>query len=241
MRILLAGEDDGHRIAVTTLTDRLITERVEWARDALETARTWCDDEGRAFVALKTAAERARARRFPMYGHFNGEPGAPDAAMWRAVFFLAAAIEEPVHVVVAARDSDGDERRATGLEQATAEREWPFRIVAALAIEVIEAWFLAAYEPADLRAKERLEALVARLGVDPRRKGHLLKRKTERDPKRAVADLELELHEEGADALRSAPWSTLRERGAPTGLRAFLDAMNDALRDQFPEGRDEPW
>ncbi|MCU0676618.1 MAG: hypothetical protein MUE69_27970 [Myxococcota bacterium] len=162
--------------------------------------------------------------------------------MWRAVFLLVQSMEEPVDLVVAARDADGDgRRRGNGLAQAKKERGWRFRIVEALAIEEIEAWFLAAYEPTGPRETERLDALARRLGLDPRREGHRLTGGTQRDPKRVVEELAIVLHQEGADALRSAPWSTLRERGEPVGLRAFLDAMNDALRDQFPEGRDEPW
>ena len=63
MRVLLAAEDEGHRVAVMTLTDRLIAERVEWAAELPEYVRTWCSDAGQPYLALKTAYERARADR----------------------------------------------------------------------------------------------------------------------------------------------------------------------------------
>jgi hypothetical protein len=241
MRVLLAAEDEGHRVAVMTLTDRLIAERVEWAAELPEYVRTWCSDAGQPYLALKTAYERARADRLPIYGHFGSTAGEADAAMWRAVFFLAQSRDDEVSHVVAARDEDGDERRLQGLKQAIEERSWPFVVVCAVARPAVESWFFAAYDPRDEREARRLAQLSARLGVDPRSEGRRLTRHTARDPKRAARELELPIGEDGAERFREALWRTLHERGEDIGLRAFLEAMDEQVRASFPGRHDALW
>jgi hypothetical protein len=168
VKLGIAAESRGDAALVTGLGDRLLQHRVEWTRDQeLEHVRSWVGTEGQSYLDLHQAPARARQRGLPVYGSFGGEPGAIDALMHRAILLLFAEEDEPPEAVVIARDTDGDEERPTGLEQAKTERSWPFQVIGAIADPEIEAWSLAIWQPETEPEHAALAAERQTLGFDP--------------------------------------------------------------------------
>lgn len=236
IRVLLAGEDEGHRSSCGCLLDRLVVEHVEpTLRDealeakALERARAWLEHEGRPYIDVHHAFADARARRLPVYGHFDGQPAKVEAHQWRAVFHLAMHRPDVPHVVIAARDDDGDPRRAEGLEQARA-LGWPFDVIRAIATQEIEAWAMAGFFPMDAEERRTLARQTERFGFDPTRHSERLTGGTERDAKRALDELTREDPDRRAVCLDSVPLTELRARGAHNGLSTFMEETRVVLR-----------
>jgi hypothetical protein len=168
VRLGIAAESRGDAALVTALGDRLLQHRVEWARDQeLEHIRSWVGTEGQPWFDVHGAFARARERRLPIYGSFGGEPGALDAQMHRAILLLFAEEDEVPAAVVVARDTDGEEDRRRGFEQAKTERNWPFQVIGALADPEIEAWSLAVWQPETEVEHTALATERQTLGFDP--------------------------------------------------------------------------
>lgn len=238
-RFAVAGEDWGHYRAATRLADRVLAEKIEWARDLLEhpelreTLRRWgLGPDERPWSRLKDAWDEARARRLPCYGHFNGEPREADARMLRAqlLLFQAEAVRgEKIDAVLLVRDLDDDPARSDGVRQVLA-LAWPFPVIIATCAPEIEAWYVAGFIPGTPGCRERLARERRLLGFSPPDEPHrltskrtpgagdrektrdakaILRRLCAGDPGREAACLEV-------------PLDLLRERGQLCGLTGFL-------------------
>jgi hypothetical protein len=147
---------------VTTLADRVLYDAVEWMQGQdLDGIRQWRGDGAARFVAWSTLRERTRGlRKFgTAYGHFGGEPGAPDAhAARRALLFLTNE-GAPIDAVILVRDSDGDLSRARGLAQARESGRWRFAVIVGLAHTKRECWHLVGFRPRNAVETSRLAAV----------------------------------------------------------------------------------
>ena len=238
IRLLLAGEDASHHAACTRLFDRVLATQDSTPRSAddsetsLDPLRTWADHRGRRYIDVHSAFEEARARRLPIRGHFDGQPAAPEAHLWRAVFHLALDRPDVPDVVVAARDDDGHAVRADGLEQARSLK-WPFLIVRAIATQEVEAWWMAGFDPMDAEERRELAHAAKQLGFDPREQSERLTGGTARDAKRLLEHLTRADPDRRATCLET-PLEILETRGSGNGLEQFLRESREALRSATP-------
>jgi hypothetical protein len=178
----------------------------------------------------------AQLRVRPIHGHFDGRPGKPDANAGRNALQIARALVKrgtPMDAVILQRDADDQPERRDGLEQARRAVPVDFCVVIGVANPMIEAWLLAGFEAANAGETERLAAERKKLGFDPRSAAAKLTARDEKapkNPKRVLAELAEGDRERIAACYSTAPLTLLRDRGASTGLAAFLLDVEGALR-----------
>lgn len=227
-RIAVAAESQGDAGWLQDLMDRVLVEAVDWlAPEQLPFVRQYPED---LQLDLHHALRDARAAGLPVYGHFNGEPGASDAQMFRAALALLADHATPPDAAVLARDLDDDPDPVRGFEQACAAAAWPFPVLPALADPELEAWHVVAFEPGSQDEHQRLAELRAQLGFQPHEKPERLtsKKVTEtKDAKRVRAALFQD--RDPREAWRTAPLARLAARGARCGLSDFIAACRGVL------------
>lgn len=226
------------RKTAAELADRILCADVAWIEpEDLDLYRRWQGlEEGAGHLEWHHVPELARRSGIRAHGHFEGRPGSPDAHAARLALLLFATLREPPDAVVLVRDTDGEEERRAGLEQARqsprAGGEWPFPVVLGLAHPKRECWVIAGFEPQDEAEAQSLAALRSHLGNDPRLHAVALKAKSPgalRSAKRVLAVLT-----DGDPAREAACWvdcdlDLLRQRGQPTGLTAYLEEVKALL------------
>ncbi|WP_224363534.1 hypothetical protein [Hyalangium versicolor] len=152
--------------------------------------------------------------------------------MARKALLLFAAMSRRPHAVLLVRDSDGDARRRVGLEQARDDKPWPFKVVIGVAHPKREAWVLAGFQPQNPEEVARLQALRARLSLDPILKSHELdarKHGAKTDIKRALNELILGEAERERQCINETALDVLEERGDSNGLADFLGEVRQRL------------
>ena len=222
----------------TGLADRVVCERAEWIEPAIvEDYRTYRGlAAGESFVCwshLKAAAQEAGIRA---HGHFDGQPGAPDAVAARKALLLIVRVVPGADAVLLIRDDDRQESRRRGLEQARNEHHGPPHVVIGLAHCKREAWVLAGFVAENHTEQARSATLRQELGFDPCTAAQRLTAVHDQDKlsaKRALTALT------GGDADREACcWAktsiqTMRDRGAATGLAAYIGELENILLPLF--------
>ena len=233
--LAVAGEDAGHFEAVSTLTDRVLRERVDWLADQLEHCRTWHPAAvDRPYFSLRYADREARALGLRIHGHFGGAAGLPDARSARAQLLLWKLLHDAdtrLDVAVIARDLDHRDERLKGLLQAIADAPWPFTVLVAWFQPEVEAWFLGGYQPRTPLELAELTAQRRTLGFCPVEQAHRLlstRDDSAKDAKRVCGSLTANDHQRRADCLQ-VDLSTLRSHGASTGMRDFLAQLESRL------------
>ena len=96
----------------TELADRVLVESVDWLDETLlDSQREWVGGEAAGRLTWKAIAARAREARIRVHGHFDGEPGMPDAqAARRALAYLLRRFDD-LEAVVLMRDADDQPER----------------------------------------------------------------------------------------------------------------------------------
>ena len=219
----------------TLLADRVLLESIDWLEeDLLPTQREWVSHHS-AGLRLKwtNIDDLARAAGIRARGHFEGEPGRPDAATARrAILFLLNEYPD-LQAIVLIRDQDDQPERRTGLDQARqVTRRVP--IVVGLAVVEREAWIISGFDPRDEHESARLSQERATLGFDPRLRSHELTAckddQAKRSPKRVLRELSSSILDREKSCLVETSLETLRERGSENGLRTYVDEVHDQLR-----------
>ena len=156
------------RIA-TALADRVVCEKTAWIEPAvLQDYRTYRGlDDREPFLAWKHIPVLAQQAGIRAHGHFDGQPGAPDALAARRALLLITRVAPAAEAVLLVRDDDRQAARRQGLEQARSEHRGRFRIVIGLAHCKREAWVLAGFDPKNEEEKSRIEQLRRELGFNP--------------------------------------------------------------------------
>ncbi|WP_309888392.1 hypothetical protein [Archangium sp.] len=223
------------RDTACVLADRVLLEEVSWLdAETLDSCRRWRGVRPEADF-LKWASVRDECQRVGLkgiFGKFGGQPGQPDAYMARLALLLLASSEHPPEAVLLVRDSDGDERRRAGLEQARQDRRWPFPVVIGLAEPKRECWVLAGFDPKGPEETERLEKSERRLSFHPVREAHRLDARehgAKNDAKRALEELSQGNLERERAGLEKTSLEVLAERGARTGLTTYLKEVRERL------------
>jgi hypothetical protein len=230
------------------LADRMLCAEIEWiSEELLDRYRRWRGlHENEQYLTWKELQQlKAKLGRPPrIFGHFGGEPGAPDAWAARLVLtLLAGRITPPPDAVLLVRDSDGDLQRRRGLNQARQSQSWPFKVVVALAHPKREAWVLLGFDARDSQESERLAALREELSFDPVQRSHKLDARehgAKKDLKRILAQLMGGDPVREGDCLRITPLAVLEQRGAQSGLSSYLHEVRQHLIPIFTSSMQAP-
>jgi len=246
VKLVMFCEADADFRLASGLFDRVHCEHgPDWVAAAAETpeaTRTWhASPEGRDYFSLRklndyAAHFRVRAQR----GHFEGKPGAVNAAMARKAFDIAGALHKiaasdaPLEAVVLIGDADQapDERRQGFVQAKASAKHHPFAIACGLPDPAREAWILAGFEPDNDDEREALRSLHAELQLSPQRDAVKLRDKQPgalRDIKRVATRLTNGDHDREARCWKDPSLDVLRKHGAETGLAAFLDELRDVV------------
>jgi hypothetical protein len=251
VKLIAFCEAPGDFRLVSGLVDRVLWETgLAWVVDNLDTpdvVRAWhADGFSNDFIDihdLNKYAEQLRDRGVrvrKLRGHFNGRPGDAGSAMARKAFLIAEALnrhspDDPIDAVVLVLDTD-DERveRPRGVNAARDEAlGWEmFQIICGFPDPEREAWVLAGFDPCHPAEQQRLDELHRELGFSPVLHAVRLRDQSRgalRDIKRVLAVLTGDETDREARCWTEPPLATLRERGADTGLSAFLDEPQAVL------------
>ncbi len=184
--------------------------------------------------------DQARLAGIKVRGHFDQEPGSPDAHIARrALNYLRSRWldGDPLDGVLLVRDDDGDRSRRVGLEQARdSVPDLRDRIVIALAHLKRECWVLNGLVPTDQEAVT-VDEIRRQLGFDPVTESHKLTAKQDhetRSAKRVLKALTCDDYDREQACWNQTSLALLYERGELTGLRAFLEETKDRLPPLFP-------
>ena len=128
----------------TALADRVVCDNRAWIEPAfIDDHRTYRGlAEGEFFIRWDHLKARAREAGIRAHGHFDGQPGAPDAVAARKALLLIVRVVPAAEAVLLIRDDDRQTARRQGLEQARNEHRGPSRIVIGLAHCKREAWVI---------------------------------------------------------------------------------------------------
>lgn len=220
------------------LADRVLEESADWIKDyGLDSLRCWCGVTARTtHVTWKSVPDLARGRDIRMpHGHFDGAPGQEDAKAARRAIWLFLSLDDRAHALLLVRDSDKSGERLGGLKQARAELSDPDeqrKIAIAVAITKRECWVLNGFEPKDRTESRRLQDVRRDLGFDPTTNGHRLTAegaKGKRNAKRVLRTLTQNDAGRMRCCWRETAIETLRAKGEKTGLRGYLDEVEDRL------------
>ena len=167
------------------------------------------------------------------HGHFNGEPGLPDAAAARrAILFLLKTVSD-IKAIVLIRDQDDQPDRRDGLEQARNQNHGQVVIVVGLAVVERECWVISGYDPRNEAESARLEAETKQLGFDPRVQSHHLTAykndQAKHSAKRILRELSGNERERERGCWRETDLLVLRDRGDDNGLARFLSEVHERL------------
>ena len=123
------------------------------------------DHEG-SLLTWKSVPGRARELGIRVRGHFDGEPGLPDArAAARAIAYVLSR-SETVDAILLIRDMDDQSERREGLEQGRSVYSSATRIIIGLAVTERECWVISGFDPGDDDETASLKT-ERNLGFDP--------------------------------------------------------------------------
>jgi hypothetical protein len=233
--IVIVCEAEADQRTACMLADRVLGEAIEWVDpetiDHLRRYRGIADHE--PYLKWTDMVRTADKHRIRAHGFIGGKPREPDAAMAeRALLLLQRALSPLPSVVVLLRDADKDRRRRQGFEQAREAYPWPFTVVIGVADAKRECWVLAGFEPRDKAEQERLEGERKELGFDPRAVAEQLTASEDgarRDAKRVLKVLTGGDRAREDACLSATPLATLKQRGASTGLAAYLLEIEERM------------
>ena len=220
------------------LAQRVICEQVEWIEeDQIDYCLSWWGrDLMTPFWSWNEIDDQARQAGVNVRGHFDQEPGGPDARIARrALFHLRNLWQDgqPIDGILLIRDDDGVSARGQGPEQARKSvPDLSARVVIGLAHLKRECWVLAGFVPRDQRETDSLADLRQELSFDPVHESHRLTAKPDhelRSAKRVLNKLTQDQYDREEACWALTPLVTLRDRGVPSGLAAFLDEVADRL------------
>ena len=235
IQIQVVAEDKCGADTAKSLVDRVSVRDVPWIEsDSLDDFRTWAEENEDCFMKMSGLRARFKQHGVRAFGHFGGEPRAPDALMHRKILMLLAEHYPATKMVLIARDEDGDTARATGFRQAIGWRKWPFQAILALSRPESEAWILSALEPQTDRQRAKRTELSKELGFDPVRNSERTKstaKGSPKDTKRVLTEMLGE--EDGFERFQNASLDELAKNGEGDGLKAFLEDLGRYIPEVF--------
>jgi hypothetical protein len=217
------------------LADRVLKAEIGWSEESLlDSQRLWVaeDDSGNRLL-WKSIKRLSRQQRIRLHGHFDGQPGLPDAkAARRAIAYVRRRFNE-VDAVLLIRDTDDQPERRNGLEQARSAFASPPVVVIGLAVVERESWVISGFNPANEDEQRTLNEERQRLGFNPCECSHQLTAckndRAKTSPKRVLAVLTDDNNERQRACWLDTPLSVLEERGRLNGLADYLNQIKRAL------------
>jgi hypothetical protein len=242
MKFVVVSEARADFIIATELADRVLVAEIEWLeQELLDSQRDWIgEDSPGNQLAWTTISHSARELGIRAQGHFNGEPGLPDAhAARRAIRYVLKRFD-PVDAILLIRDMDDQDERREGLEQARREHEEARRedspvkkIIIGVAKSERECWVVSGFIPETEIEEQLLQKETQRLGMNPCLNSHELtacKREQElRSPKRVLKVLAGNDSEREKKCWRVTALAVLTERGPENGLADYLKEITVRL------------
>lgn len=215
------------------LADRVFCAEADWiTEEVLDDYRRWRGHtEAHTHLTWREVAHLARAANIRVHGHFEGEPGAPDAQAARRALLLLKQCPGNLHGILLIRDDDRQTERRRGLEQARGAVHLEVPVVIGLAHPKRECWVLAGFLPCNEEEEARLRQLRQELGSHPCERAEELTAKEEqakRSAKRVLTLLSNGTEERELDCLR-VELRLLEQRGQNTGLAEFLAEIRSRL------------
>jgi hypothetical protein len=217
------------------IADRVLSQAVDWMPpEMLAHFRQWRGlKKSEPFLAWKNVHTLAREANIRINGHFDGQPGAHDAFVARrAMALLTTQAERGIDAVVLLRDSDMDEGRREGLEQARVQTSGLGPILVGVAHSKRECWVLAGFDAANADEQARLATLRRELGFDPCLHAEELTATSpgaKREAKRVLSELTQGDYQREVVCWTQAPLEQLEARGAETGLASFIQEVREHL------------
>jgi len=247
MKFAMVCEAPADRQVAQGLADRVILEIVDWADGNLHALREWCDSvtvNGENWSLEWTAIKRlAKGLNLRIHGHFDGEPGAPDAATARrAVLVLQKTIDPKAVFLI--RDADNHPERRKGLGQAREHfAAHPLRVVIGLSNPEREAWVLAGFVAKGDLERKLLADERQNLGFDPCERSEELTAgqddTAKRSPKRVLSLLTNASLDREFECWEQTSLDVLRSRGKANGLTEYLNEVKTLIVPLFG-GRKQP-
>ena len=234
-KFFVVSEARADFITATELADRVLLAEIAWLDDALiESQRQWVgEDSPGSHLAWTTVAYRAREIGIRVQGHFNGEPGFPDARAARRAILYVLSQFDGVAAILLIRDLDDQDERRQGLEQARFADKSGTRIVIGVASVERECWVICGFDPEDEKEKQRLGEEHQKLGANPCLRSHeLTASKSDialRSPKRVLKFLTGDNWERQRRCWNSTSLQVLKDRGGENGLADYLDEIKAHL------------
>ncbi len=216
------------------ITDRVTCDEIDWITpDVVDSYRRYRGIEmSEPFAKWSRMRAEASKRNVRAHGHFRGEPGDHDAQAARKVLMMMKGASCPPRAVLLIRDTDNDERRITGMNQARNDGSWGFAVIIGIAHPKRECWVLAGFEPKSPAETKRLRVLREELGFDPRTGAAGLTSKsrgTRLDAKRVLDVLLSGDVDREEDCWTQPELELLEARGKFTGLSGFLCELRERL------------
>lgn len=238
-KLALICEGPHDRSVVEALVERILKEEIEWYSGSENHLREWCGKSIGRELHWKGIRERFRSHGFKrrslgsLHAHGDG------LAAEKAIHIIAFDCSPKAHILLQ-RDCDGQPERLEAMEQA--RKRYPDRtIIIGFAVDRIEAWILAAFEPKDESEESALENEKRTVGFDPTVKPHELVAKAKsakKDPKRVLDSL---LFWRGnnrgvyAELMKAVQWDHLEKdrRGEYCGILSFRKEIRERLAPRF--------
>jgi hypothetical protein len=215
----------------TEIADRVMLTEIDWLDAAiLPFQRGWLAElpVGR-WLTWSSIPSRAREQGIRVRGHFDGEPGLPDAQAARRAIAYILHVADTIDAIVLVRDMDDQTERANGLKQARQVYSSRCRIVIGAANREREAWVISGFHPGDDAEKNALALETQKLGHDPCLHSHELTAgkndQALRSPKRVLKALTGGDWSREQKCWHETPLQVLKERGAGNGLANYLDEV----------------
>lgn len=240
--VIVEGPEDAR--TACALADRVVVEEgPHWldshTRDAM---RMWTglqrDADFTQWTDVKALARERNIRNlgFPK----SGQPGGADLAQARKAIILHVLMteEDEAPALLLVRDTDAERQSRRDLEQARRQSENPewLTVVIGVAHPKREAWVLNGFDPENKDEEEMLADLKQELGCDPRADAHTLiatSTGAKTNAKRVHGELVDPNSERERRCWEETDLTVLRERGAETGLAAFLEEVEERLLPLF--------
>jgi hypothetical protein len=228
-------------LTAAELADRVYCDSVDWIEpELLGALRRYTGPPGdEPFLTWRRVKALAKESQLLPRGLLDGRPGDLDAQQTRRALFFIESKWPEVDGILLIRDDDGLKERRRGLEQARDASPLKQRIVIGLAHTKRECWVLAGFEACDDQELSLLTAIKQELGFDPCTQSEQLTAihdHDKRSAKRVLKHLVQGDKDREATCWKQTPLQLLRERGEQTGLRQYLEEVEQRLVPLFLKG-----
>jgi hypothetical protein len=245
-KFFVVSEARADFITATELADRVLLTEIAWLDEHLiEFQREWVGEVSPGcHLAWATVSHRAREVGIRAQGHFNGEPGLPDARAARRAILYVLHQFSGVNGILLIRDLDNQHERKLGLEQARNDDKSGMLIIIGVAGCKRECWVICGFEPEDENETQLLAVERQNLGTNPCIRSHELTASSSdialRSPKRVLKVLTGDNWERQRRCWMVTPLNVLKDRGEDNGLASYLDEIKLLLAPIIAGGKGWP-